>query len=59
MTPIAYVYPNNSQTISSAFSIYMPGISDDELDKLVKEQNDFTIYIYIDQLKKKEITVHN
>ncbi|PHO07975.1 hypothetical protein BFT35_02670 [Thermoanaerobacterium thermosaccharolyticum] len=61
MTPIAYVYPNNNnnQTMSSAFSIYMPGISDDELDKLIKEQNDFTIYIYIDQLKKKEITVHN
>lgn len=61
MTPIAYVYPNNynNRTMSSAFSIYMPGISDDELDKLIKEQNDFTIYIYIDQLKKKEITVHN
>ncbi|HHV73211.1 MAG TPA: hypothetical protein GXX41_00885 [Thermoanaerobacterium sp.] len=61
MTPIAYVYPNNNnnQTMSSAFSIYMSGISDDKLDKLVKEQDDFTIYIYIDQLKKKEITVHN
>mgnify|MGYP001174261667 CR=1 FL=1 len=61
ITPVAYVYPNNNnnQTMSSAFSIYTPGISDHKLDKLIKEQNDFTIYIYIDQLKKKEITVHN
>ncbi|MGB9680219.1 MAG: hypothetical protein ACPLW7_01920 [Minisyncoccia bacterium] len=61
MTPIAYVYPNNNnnQTMSFALSIYMPDISDEDLDKLIKEQNDFTIYIYVDQLKKKEITVHN
>jgi len=60
MTPISYVYPNNNNlTMSYAFSIYTSGISSDELDKLVKEQNDFIIYIYIDQLKKKEITVHN